>query len=114
MKKDSVEILEGIDNSNLQNDGHTLLTSMEMKALREAIDLMKAVKVVDGILPKEQFDIGLQNDGSSKLIATKWQSGYNQAIKDCKTAMVGKLVAMQEDMPAEYSKLVNKHFWELI
>ena len=42
MNRDEViEILERIDNSNLQCNGHTFLTATEMNALRQAISLIK-------------------------------------------------------------------------
>ncbi len=125
MKKDSVEVLEKTkkwikkeiskpqgqmheyDNGCIGDSDEWRAT---IKALQEAIDLMKAVKVVDGVFPRELKDenTSAMSDFTCPLHVTHKKiyyynigelgvNCYNQAIKDCKTAMAQRLVAIAKE-----------------
>ncbi len=104
MKKDSIKVLE-----KLAEKGGPWV-SEEQKAIREAIDLMKAVKVVDGVLPKEKLDSGfifnklwfwrLQEYSGGEIVFSERDIKkacddikylFDEQRKEMVTAMVGKL-----------------------
>jgi len=110
--KEAIDILKKEFNSSMFNTRYAPLKEAGMTL----ISLAETADKLSGIMPKEkEHYVMLDTEGEEFRTPREWEKkGYNQARTEILAVLADKLVNMQKDMPPEYSKLVNEHFWELI